>query len=117
MASTTTKGAPAKGSLPINLLPTDLARIVSQAHPALLLAAYYIRFPAFVADPIATLLSSLLPLAIIQIAYATICLPPTGSSMKPMRKPKIGAPKPATDAPPARPLVCSLSLLSLQRSL
>ncbi|KAG9236208.1 GPI biosynthesis protein Pig-F [Amylocarpus encephaloides] len=112
MASATAKGAYAKTSLPTDLLPTDLARIVSQTHPALLLAAYYIRFPAFVADPVSTLLGSLLPLAVIQIVYATICLPPTGSSMKPMRKPKIGALKKTTaEGPPGRPLTAFFALL------
>ncbi|KAF4637759.1 hypothetical protein G7Y89_g331 [Cudoniella acicularis] len=89
--------APAeKPSLPVELLPTDIARIFSQAHPALLLSAYYLRFPAFVADPVPTLLSSLLPLAIIQIAYTIICVPAVGTSTKPVKKAKPGSPKKAT---------------------
>ncbi|PMD23900.1 PIG-F-domain-containing protein [Hyaloscypha hepaticicola] len=88
-----------KTSLPVELLPTDLARIVSQAHPALLLSAYYLRFPALVADPVSTLLNSLLPLATIQIAYAVICLPAVGSTLKPVKKAKPGSkkiPEPST---------------------
>ncbi|KAF8858958.1 hypothetical protein BDZ45DRAFT_558592, partial [Acephala macrosclerotiorum] len=85
---------PTKPSLPIDLLPTDLARLVSQAHPALLLAAYYIRFPALVADPVSTLLQSLLPVAAIQVAYAVTCLPAVGSGAKPaVKKVKLNAPK------------------------
>lgn len=67
-------------SQPIALLPTNLARISTNAHPALLLALYTIRFPALVADPPTTLLQSLLPLSLIQLSYAVICLPATGSS-------------------------------------
>jgi phosphatidylinositol glycan class F len=82
-----------KTTLPVELLPTDLARIVSQAHPALLLSAYYLRFPALVADPVSTLLNSLLPLATLQIAYAVICLPAVGSTLKPVKKAKPGSRK------------------------
>ena len=61
-----------KQSLPIELLPTDIARIFTHVHPAILLSAYYLRFPALVTEPVPTLLASVLPLAIIQIAYATL---------------------------------------------
>jgi phosphatidylinositol glycan class F len=89
------QSSPPKPSLPIELLPNDLARLVSQAHPALLLAAYYIRFPALVADPVSTLLQSLAPVAAIQIIYAVTCLPHVGSSSKPVvvKKVKLNAPK------------------------
>lgn len=96
---------PAKPSSPIELLPTDAARIVSQAHPAILLAGFYIRFPALVENPAPTLLSSLLLLSMVQIVYVILCLPPTGHSIKPVKK-AIGAKKPLTDGTPvARPLV------------
>jgi GPI ethanolamine phosphate transferase 2/3 subunit F len=95
----------AKASLPVELLPTDLARIVSQAQPALLLSAYYLRFPALVADPVPTLLNSLLPLAAIQIAYAAICLPAVGTSSKPAKKAKPGTSKKQHEASSARGLV------------
>jgi len=86
--------APAlKISLPIELLPTDLARIFSQAHPALLLSAYYIRFPSLVADPVPTLLHSLLPLAALQLAYVVLCLPAAGSNTKAVKKVKFGPAK------------------------
>jgi phosphatidylinositol glycan class F len=99
----------AKTPLPVDLLPTDLARIVSQAHPALLLSAYYLRFPALVADPVSTLLNSLPPLAAIQIAYAVICLPAVRSTSKPVKKAKPGEKKKAYEASSAKSLV-SLAL-------
>jgi len=83
----------AKPSLPIELLPTDLARHFTHAHPAILLAAYTIRFPSLVSDPVPTLLSSLLPLVIIQASYAVICLPATGTATKLIKKAKPGAKK------------------------
>lgn len=114
---------PAKPSLPVELLPTDLARIVSQAHPALLLSAYYLRFPALVADPVSTLLNSLLPLAAIQIAYAIICLPAVGSTSKPVKKAKPGEKKKTPEASSAWGLVslhssirCRLQLIISRRS-
>jgi GPI ethanolamine phosphate transferase 2/3 subunit F len=107
MASTSPTKAtlPAKPSIPVELLPTDLARIVSQAHPVLLLSAYYLRFPALVADPVSSLLNSLLPLAVIQIAYAVICLPAVGTASKPLKKPKLGEKKKTPEASSAKVLV------------
>jgi phosphatidylinositol glycan class F len=88
-----TAAAAVKPSLPIELLPTDVAKIVSQAHPALLLAAYYFRFPALVAEPVPTLLQSILPVALIQTVYAVLCLPAVGSGTKLVKKAKLNAPK------------------------
>jgi hypothetical protein len=99
---------PAKPSLPIELLPTDFARIFSQAHPAILLSAYYLRFPALVADPVPTLLNSLLPLAAVQIIYAATCLPAVGSNAKPAKKTKLNASKKPNDAPTAKAFVTPL---------
>lgn len=92
-----------KPSLPIELLQTDLSRIYTHVHPVILLSAYYLLFPALVADPVTTLFQSLLPLAIIQSSYAIICLPATGSSSRLSRKAKPGARK--GDAPAAHPFV------------
>ena len=93
-------------SQPMELLPTDLARIFTNVQPALLLSAYYLRFPALVADPITTLLQSLPILAVLQIAYATCCLPPTGSgtSSKPVKKAKPGK---KIDTSPSKAIVSS----------
>ena len=101
----TSQAAPVKASLPIELLPTDLARIVSQAHPALLLSAFYLRFPALVANPTSTLLSSLLPLALAQTAYAVLCLPAVGSTTKPVKKTKLNASKRTAEPATAKAFV------------
>ncbi|KAH8796780.1 GPI biosynthesis protein Pig-F [Hyaloscypha finlandica] len=113
MASTspTKMTVPAKLSIPVELLPTDLARIVSQAHPVLLLSAYYLRFPALVADPVSTLLNSLLPLAVIQIAYAVICLPAVGMTSKPVKKAKAGERKKTPEASSAKALTAIYAIL------
>lgn len=97
-------------SQPVELLPTDLARVLTNVHPVLLLSAYYLRFPALVADPITTLLQLLPILAIFQIVYAAFCLPPTGSgtSSKPVKKAKPGSKK--LDASPSKIIVSSLLL-------
>ena len=88
---------PAKTSLPIDLLPTDLARIYTHIHPILLVSTYYLRFPSLVADPVSSLLTSLIPLAIIQISYAAICLPAAGSTTtKLVKKAKPGSKKDAS---------------------
>ncbi|CAL3972563.1 unnamed protein product, partial [Diplocarpon coronariae] len=87
-----------KPSLPIEILPNELARIFSQIHPAIILSAYYLRFPALVADPTSTLLKSLLPLAAVQILYAALCLPAVGSNSKIVKKIKPNARRKADGA-------------------
>ena len=101
--SPTAAAAAVKPSLPIELLPTNLARIFTTAHPAILLSIFYARFPSLVADPVHILLSSLLPLAVLQISYAVICLPCAGTS-KITKKPKPGEKK--KDMPTVKPFVC-----------
>jgi phosphatidylinositol glycan class F len=116
MSSTSAAPPPQKASSQISLLPTDIARIFTHVHPALVLSAFYLRFPALVADPTAALLNSLVLLAVIQMAFAVVCLPATGSSSasKPSRKSKPGAKKTtsgSSDPSSAKPLVSSPSLL------
>lgn len=65
---------------PIDLLPTEIARWYTHVHPLLLLATYYLRFRALVEDRVTALATSLIPLAVLQLAYVVICLPPTGGS-------------------------------------
>jgi phosphatidylinositol glycan class F len=67
-------------SLPVNTLDSNLARSFTHIHPVLLLSLYYLRFDALVADPVAGLLVSSVPVAAIQLAYLAICLPPAGGS-------------------------------------
>ncbi|RAL58631.1 hypothetical protein DID88_003551 [Monilinia fructigena] len=53
-------------SLPTEFLSSDVARIVPHIQPVILLSAYYFRFSALVADPVPTLLHSLLPVTLLQ---------------------------------------------------
>jgi phosphatidylinositol glycan class F len=103
---------PPKSKMPL-IDPTSLAKIVAQAHPALLLAAYYIRFPSLVADPVSTLLKSILPLAVIQTTYVLASLPAVGSGARIVKKAKLNAPK-KTEAPSGNPFVCCYFLISYQ---
>ncbi len=82
-----------KPSHPIDLLPNTLARITSQAHPAILLSTYCLLFPSLVSSPVSTLLNSLFPLAVVQVAYAACCLPAVGSNVKVVKKVKLNAPR------------------------
>jgi phosphatidylinositol glycan class F len=97
---TSASDSSSKDSTPVEFLHTDIGRIFSNIHPALLLSAYYFRLPALVADPVPTLLNSLPLLAVIQIAYVASCLPPigTGSSSKAIKKGKSGVKKTGTSA-------------------
>lgn len=65
---------------PVNILPSQLARTYSCVHPILLLALCFLRFEGLVADPVKELLRDLPWLALLQIFYAMLCLPPAGST-------------------------------------
>ncbi|KAL4894446.1 GPI biosynthesis protein Pig-F [Aspergillus ambiguus] len=67
-----------KSAPPVSIQPTQLAQTYATIHPLLLLTLLAARFDAFVADPVAELTSDLPLLAILQVAYMTICLPPAG---------------------------------------
>jgi GPI ethanolamine phosphate transferase 2/3 subunit F len=90
--------------MPIELLPTAIAGS-NYASPVLLLSALYFRFPALVADPVATLLQALIPVTACQTAYCLYCLPVAGTNLrvaKRTQKSKGGAAKKPPDAlPPA----------------
>ncbi|CAI6341348.1 unnamed protein product [Periconia digitata] len=82
MSTTVIGGAPPKPRpppTPISHLPTDSARLYTHIHPLLLLSLYTYQFPSIVADPVAGLAATLVPLAALQIAYVAVCLPPTGN--------------------------------------
>lgn len=87
----------------VDMLATDTARVVTHLHPVLVLSAYYLRFPALVANPISALLTSLLPLAIIQSAYAVVCLPAAGSTLRGSKKEKKNKSAPAPKKTCERP--------------
>jgi phosphatidylinositol glycan class F len=90
-ASATSKPKPSAAS-PIEPLKNDAARIYTHIHPVVVLSLYAYQFPAIVADPVSALLALLAPLAVLQIAYVAVCLPPTGETPK-VRKSKIGEKK------------------------
>lgn len=73
--------APKPSAPPVNILPSQAARIYSIAHPAILLSLFSVRFPKLVADPVDALLGDLPLLATLQVAYVMVCLPPAGSSV------------------------------------
>lgn len=81
--------APKAPVTPIEPLNTDAARIYTHIHPVLILSLYAYKFNDLVADPVPALLSTLLPLAVLQIAFVAVCLPPTdGTSTTQIRKQK-----------------------------
>jgi len=98
MASTTTINANATAKLqaptaaPIEPLRNETARLYTHIHPILVLSLYALKFPALVADPVSTLLNTLAPLAVLQIAFVVVCLPPTGGTPT-IRKQKPGEKK------------------------
>lgn len=65
---------------PVNILSSQLARTYSYVHPILLLALCILRFEALVADPVQELLRDLPWLAVLQIFYVMLCLPPAGTT-------------------------------------
>jgi len=65
---------------PIKILPSHLAQGYSYVHPVLLLALCAARFQSLVADPVHELFRDLPWLALLQISYVMLCLPPAGST-------------------------------------
>jgi hypothetical protein len=90
-ASATSKPKPSAAA-PIEPLKNDVARIYTHLHPVVVLSLYAYKFNAIVADPVPALLSILAPLAVLQIAYVAVCLPPTGETPK-VKKTKPGEKK------------------------
>ncbi|KAJ5219424.1 uncharacterized protein N7498_001523 [Penicillium cinerascens] len=65
---------------PVNILPSQLAKVYSYVHPVLLLTLCAARFQALVQDTVQELLRDLPWLALLQISYVVLCLPPAGST-------------------------------------
>jgi phosphatidylinositol glycan class F len=84
MTTTTPISKPRPATAPIDILPTNAARAYTHIHPALVLSLYALRFNAIVADPVPALLWNLVPLSALQVAYVTVCLPPTTGSSTPV---------------------------------
>lgn len=71
---------PRPPALPTDILNNDTARLYTHIHPVLVISLYALQFPSIVAEPVAALATALIPLSILQIAYAALCLPPTGGT-------------------------------------
>lgn len=79
-ASASAQAPPPKPPAPaVSVLPGQLARVYSFAHPVLLLGLLALRFEKFVEDPVSELLGDLPVLAGLQVLYAVVCLPPAGA--------------------------------------
>ncbi len=89
--------APKAPATPVEPLNTDIARLYTHIHPLVVLSLYAYKFNDLVADPARVLLGTLLPVAVLQIAYVAVCLPPTsGTSSAPqIKKQKTGDKKKA----------------------
>lgn len=70
---------PKPAAPPVSILPTQAARLYSFSHPALLLVLLGARFRSLVADPVGELLNDLPFLAVLQVGYVMVCLPPAGA--------------------------------------
>ncbi|KAK1145661.1 Glycosylphosphatidylinositol (GPI) anchor assembly protein [Aspergillus melleus] len=68
---------PASPAIPV--LPTPLAQTYVFIHPCLLLGILALRFQSLTTDPVAELLNDLPLLALLQVIFVMICLPPAGS--------------------------------------
>ncbi|KAI0833187.1 GPI biosynthesis protein family Pig-F-domain-containing protein [Hypoxylon sp. FL0890] len=83
-------------SQPVRIIASAQAQVVRHLHPVLLLSLFLLRFNALVADPVATMSSSLPIVVAIQGAYAITCLPAAGSqTAKPPKKHRPGEKKKA----------------------
>lgn len=63
----------------IPLLNNDLAKLFSLAHTGQLLVYYYLRAGSLVANPLATMIQDILPVALSQCLFCAICLPSVGN--------------------------------------
>ncbi|KAI0143940.1 GPI biosynthesis protein family Pig-F-domain-containing protein [Hypoxylon sp. NC0597] len=78
----------------IRIIASSQAQVVRHLHPVLLLSLFLLRFNALVADPVATMSSSIPIVVAIQAAYTITCLPAAGSqTAKPAKKLRPGEKK------------------------
>lgn len=56
----------------------DFVKNASHGHTALIALYYYLRSSALVADPLATMLKDLVPVALLQCLFSALCLPSAG---------------------------------------
>jgi phosphatidylinositol glycan class F len=111
MSNPSSASVPGSISQPITLLGTDLSKVFRHIHPVLLLSIYGQRFSNLIADPVQSLLITLLPIAVVQIAYCAICLPGSGAGTrtpKKIQKSKIGGKKAVSTETGAEKIVVSI---------
>lgn len=60
---------------PTTLLTSSFARTYTHLHPILILTLFTARFSATVRDPIHSLTTLLIPLALLQFTYCILCIP------------------------------------------
>jgi GPI biosynthesis protein family Pig-F len=65
---------------PITTFNNALAQAFTNVHPILLLAFYSLRFNSLTEDPVAVLISSIIPTVSIQAAWCVLCLPVFGNA-------------------------------------
>ncbi|KAI0024239.1 glycosylphosphatidylinositol anchor biosynthesis protein [Xylariomycetidae sp. FL0641] len=101
---------------PVHTLASSQAQAIRHIHPALLGSFFLVRFNALVADPVATLSSSLPVVLAIQAAYTIACLPPVGAhTAKSTKKPRPGEKK--KNAEGAAPNIAVTTLVALVLSI
>ncbi|KAE8348328.1 GPI biosynthesis protein family Pig-F-domain-containing protein [Aspergillus coremiiformis] len=80
--SLTQPPSPPKSTPPTHILPNTISKTYALLHPLLLLTLLTTRFNALVTNPTTELLTTLPPLALLQLTFAITCLPPTGTKEK-----------------------------------
>ncbi|QPH05555.1 hypothetical protein C2857_003418 [Epichloe festucae Fl1] len=98
---------------PVAIIDSPLAKSVALVRPILLAGLVALRFNALVADPVSTLRTALPGVAIIQFAYAVLCLPVVGSQAgKGSRKTRPGEKK-KSDTSPRTTISISTAIIAL----
>ncbi|RMY75969.1 hypothetical protein D0863_02257 [Hortaea werneckii] len=90
MASAPQSAVPAFASppsKPVEILSSQTSQLYSNLHPILLSSILAFSFKTLVHDPVNTLLGLAPTIAILQALYCVICLPSTGQTPPPVRKP------------------------------
>ena len=97
-------------AVPIEPLNTEIAKLYTHIHPILVLSLYAFQFKAIVADPVPALTQTLVPLAVLQIVFVGLCLPPTGSSAVVVEKKKPGEKKKVPESQVGKTVIVRLAL-------
>lgn len=73
-------------STPITTNPGPLSQSYTHIHSLLQLSLFVLRFPSLVANPVSTLLISLIPVSGLQIIWMLVCLPPHNNNNRPTQQ-------------------------------